>query len=278
MDLVQTPIEQYELKGRTIHVKRDDLVGDGIIMPRWSKIEGIKQILKSDTVDKSKPLVHLSVYGSWTGWVLSELCKEVGIKFISAYPESKKFPMELLDKVKENGAELYPMKPNMMKILENQLKTVCKEKGWQMLPYAFNHPMYVKYMGERMKEVLEKKSYDHLVVSMGSGVTACGLIKEFLNYNSWQDLLSNDKQVHSITMSSLKSTRKILAGNGVDDLNNIHIYESEFAFDDMMKDYEVPFNCNEFWDKKMWYWLEQNIDSLEGDILFWNIGGKYLSE
>jgi len=25
----------------------------------------------------------------------------------------------------------------------------------------------------------------------------------------------------------------------------------------------------------MWFWLEQNIESLDGKILFWNIGGSY---
>ena len=76
MGLVQTPIEIYKLKGKDVHVKRDDLVGNGTTLPRWAKIEGIRRILESDDIDKDKPLVHLSVYGSWTGWTLSELCKE----------------------------------------------------------------------------------------------------------------------------------------------------------------------------------------------------------
>ena len=42
----------------------------------------------------------------------------------------------------------------------------------------------------------------------------------------------------------------------------------------MMKNYEVPFPCNGTWDRKAWWWLEQNIEQLEGDILFWNIGGN----
>ena len=54
MDLVQTPLEVYELKGRKVHVKRDDLVGDGVLYPRWAKIEGIRRILQSDVVDKNK--------------------------------------------------------------------------------------------------------------------------------------------------------------------------------------------------------------------------------
>ena len=45
MGLIQTQIEEYKLKGRTVHVKRDDLVGDGINYPRWAKIEGIRKII-----------------------------------------------------------------------------------------------------------------------------------------------------------------------------------------------------------------------------------------
>lgn len=275
MDLVQTPIEIYELKGKQVHVKRDDLVGDGVNFPRWAKIEGIKRILESDAIDKSKPLTHLSVYGSWTGWVLSRLCKEYGIEFISSYPDSKTYPHEILEIIQGNGAKLNPMKPNMMKLLENKLGGIAEKNGWQQLPYAFNHPTYVNYMQSRMKEVLDNQDFDHLVVSIGSGVTASGLIREFLQYTSWKDILKNRRQVHTITMSSIESTQKILNENHAGDLNNIHIYKSPFEFNDFMDDYQVPFDCNEFWDKKMWYWLEQNIQNLDGKILFWNIGGSY---
>jgi hypothetical protein len=274
--MVQTPIEQYTLKGKIVHVKRDDLVGDGINFPRWSKIEGIRQILLSNAVDKSKPLTHLSVYGSWTGWVLSKLCNEYGIEFISSYPDSKAYPKQLLEIIQGNGGKLNPMKPNMMKLLENKLNGVVQEKGWQMLPYAFNHPMYVNYMQSRMREVLDEQNFDHLIVPIGSGVTASGLIREFLKYDTWQDIVKNKRQVHAITMSSIDSTRKILQENHAGDLNNVHLYKSPYAFDDMMDNVtDYPYDMNEFWERKMWYWLEQNIEKLEGKILFWNIGGSY---
>jgi hypothetical protein len=273
--MVLTPIEEYKLKGKTVHVKRDDLVGDGINYPRWAKIEGIRKIIESDYIDKSKPLTHLSVYGSWTGWTLSRMCKDYGIEFISSYPNSKTYPPQILEIIKGNGATLNPMKPNMMKLLENKLGGIAKKNGWQQLPYAFNHPAYVDYMKSRMKQVLEEEDFDHLVVSIGSGVTASGLIKEFLQYTDWKDLLNNRRKVHTITMSSIESTKKILNENKAGDLNNINIYKSPFEFNDFMEDYSVPFDCNEFWDKKMWYWLEENIESLDGKILFWNIGGSY---
>ena len=32
--MIETPIETYQLKGKTVHVKRDDLVGNGTTLPR----------------------------------------------------------------------------------------------------------------------------------------------------------------------------------------------------------------------------------------------------
>ena len=124
---------------------------------------------------------------------------------------------------------------------------------------------------------LKEKEYDNLVVSIGSGVTASGLIKEFLEYgDDWWKLDSESRKVYSITMSAFSSTKKILNENHAGDLKNVILDKSPYEFDDMMDDYEVPFDCNEFWDKKQWYWLEQNIETLKGKTLFWNIGGSYL--
>lgn len=278
MGIIKTPIETYKLSGIEVDVKRDDLVGDGINYPRWAKIEGIRKILESDDIDKSKPLTHLSVYGSWTGWTLSGLCKEYGIEFISAFPDTQRFPQTLLERVVSNGGTLHPMRPNMMAFMQNKLNTQAKENGWQQLPYAFNHTAYISYMGGRMREVLKDREYDNLVVSIGSGVTASGLIKEFLEYgDDWWKLNNESRKVYSITMSAFSSTKKILNENHAGDLKNILLEKSPYAFDDMMDDYEVPFDCNEFWDKKQWYWLENNIQNLKGKTLFWNIGGSYLN-
>ena len=104
-----------------------------------TKIEGIRKILESDYIDKSKPLTHLSVYGSWTGWVLSVLCKEYGIEFISSYPNSKSYPPEILEIIKGNGVKkLNPLKPNMMKLLENKLGGIGKRMVDQQLLYGLS--------------------------------------------------------------------------------------------------------------------------------------------
>ena len=39
--LKDTPTEVYNIKGRKVLVKRDDLMGDGNTLPPWGKLAGI---------------------------------------------------------------------------------------------------------------------------------------------------------------------------------------------------------------------------------------------
>ena len=126
-----------------------------------------------------------------------------------------------------------------------------------------------------MFSILKNNHFDTLVVSTGSGVTASGLIRAF-NINQIQKKRPiNEVQIHSVFMSSLKSVKKILKQNNAL-FKNVNLYPSKFKFSDTMPEYETPFDCNEFWDKKSWWWLEKNINKIKGRILFWNLGGSFL--
>ena len=98
-----TPLELYHIKGREVWVKRDDLMGDGTSLPPWGKLAALFELVKK-YVDKSKPLVHLSVDGSWTAWALGAICQELDIEFYAAHPDSKKISQEYLGLIKE----MYP--------------------------------------------------------------------------------------------------------------------------------------------------------------------------
>ena len=123
---INTPVKEYDLKGRKILVKRDDLMGDGNVLPPWGKMAGIDALLKN--LNPKYPLIHLAVNGSWSGWALSYLCKQRGIKFIYAYPPSKTYNQFILDKAKENGCKFHELKPNMMAILYNRVNSYAKKK------------------------------------------------------------------------------------------------------------------------------------------------------
>ena len=56
---LNTPIEEYNIGNKSIYVKRDDLMGDGINLPPWGKLSALRKVLES--TNPSKPLIHLSV-------------------------------------------------------------------------------------------------------------------------------------------------------------------------------------------------------------------------
>lgn len=265
---LNTPIETYNVDGKSVYVKRDDLMGDGEILPPWGKLSALRNVLLD--VNPTKPLIHLSVYGSWSGWALSQISKELGYEFIMAYPKSKKYPEYMLEKVDRT----LPLKPNMMSILYNKVGSIAREKDYIRLPYAFDHSAYIDTQRKRFREVKEKLDFDHLVVSSGSGVTCLGML---LEHDPFPSLFEpdNKRTFHTVCVSSESSIKKKFSKYQIYDTDNVEIVKSEFAFDDKMEWYDTPFPCNEFWDKKAWYWLEQNISKFDGDILFWNIGGNW---
>ena len=265
---LNTPIETYNVNGKSVYVKRDDLMGDGEILPPWGKLSALRNVLLD--VNPTKPLIHLSVYGSWSGWALSQISKELGYEFIMAYPKSKKYPEYMLEKVDRT----LPLKPNMMSILYNKVGSIAREKDYIRLPYAFDHSAYIDTQRKRFREVKEKLDFDHLVVSSGSGVTCLGML---LEHDPFPSLFEpdNKRTFHTVCVSSESSIKKKFSKYQIYDTDNVEIVKSEFAFDDKMEWYNTPFPCNEFWDKKAWYWLEQNISKFDGDILFWNIGGNW---
>ena len=141
---IDTPLEKYILNGKEVFVKREDLQGDGLLFPRWGKIKAIRNYLEKN-VDKNKPITTLSVDGSWSGWVVSAICEELDIQHIYSYPNSKKFNKNILDYVSSiyPTTKLNPIKPNMVSIMFNGLKTRSIENGTQIIPYGFEHNEFI---------------------------------------------------------------------------------------------------------------------------------------
>ena len=174
----------------------------------------------------------------------------------------------MLDKVESYGATLVPLRPNMMKILYNSMSSMAKEKDWQKLPYAFDHPIYHKYWYDKTKKFFDDSDYDNLVILGGSGVTGIGMIKSFLD----MDNFIMNKKVYIISTSTISSVTSKLKEWECYFPNNTIIKDTPYDFYDDMEDYKTPFPCNVNWDKKAWWWLEQNIENIKGKTLFWNIG------
>lgn len=271
-----TPLETYTVAHKNIDVKRDDLLNGDLDLPPWAKLEGVRRLLESDFFKKDKPIVHLTVRGSYTGWVLSYWGKQMGYDIKIAYPNTKNYGQVMLDKITQYGGELIPLKHNMVAVLSAQTKKMASENDWQMSPDAFNHPIYIDYWTQRSTEFFKENEYDTLVVQGGSGVTSVGLIKGFLGVDYISgSLFESDygkKKIVLVATSSVKTVTNALISNLGAVPSCLKIYKSEYDFYDEMEHLTTPFPCNPYWDKKAWGWIQDNLDKMKGRTLFWNLG------
>ena len=268
---LDTPLEEYKIKGRSVWVKRDDLMGDGINLPPWGKIEAVYNLIDK-LIDRSRPLVILVIPNSYTAHAISAICDELGIELHLCYSDSSKMDMDYLHSIKEKfpNVILNPIMPNVLMVMKGLTRMYSDTVNGQTLPYAFEHELYKNTMEERIKPYADK--FDNLVVSSGAGVTMSGLVRGFMKTELNEFWSQSKRQVWTTVLSTELAITRIIKKNGFQSLN-INLHVSEYELQDTMDWYETPFQCNPYWDKKQWHWLENNIDKLEGEILFWNIGG-----
>jgi len=273
-----TPLEEHLCGEKKVYVKRDDLLNGNMDLPPWAKMEGIRRVLESGELSKDKPIIHLSVRVSYSGWALAYIGKELGFKIKIAYPDTKDYPKKALEKIESLGAELVPMKPNILSIVISSVGILAEKEKYQMMPYAFNHSEYITYFKERTQSIMQKHNFKHLVINAGSGVTPSGILQGFMNFETFGVQSEEDKKyAHLITTASKSSIASMLKKWNVYDRNQTQIHETPHDFFDDMDWCETPFPCNGNWDKKAWDWLKENGCKLDGDVLFYNLGGACAS-
>lgn len=267
----ETPLEEYKIKGRSVWVKRDDLMGDSVNLPPWGKIHAVYNLI-NEVVDKTRPLVILVIPNSYTALAISAICDELGIELHLCYSNSSKINMDELNSIKERFPKvtLNPIMPNVLMVMKGLTRMYSDTINGQTLPYAFEHELYKETFTQRIKPYSDK--FDNLVVSSGAGVTMSGLVRGFMETELNEFWSQSKRQVWTTILSTELAISRIIKKNGFQNLN-INLHVSEYDLQDTMDWYKTPFPCNAYWDKKQWYWLENNIDKLEGEILFWNIGG-----
>jgi len=273
-----TPLEEHLCGEKKVYVKRDDLLNGNMDLPPWAKMEGIRRVLESGELSKDIPIIHLSVRVSYSGWALAYIGKELGFKIKIAYPDTKDYPKKALEKIESLGAELVPMKPNILSIVISSVGILAEKEKYQMMPYAFNHSEYITYFRERTQNIMQKHNFKHLVINAGSGVTPSGILQGFMNFETFGVQSEEDKKyAHLITTASKSSIASMLKKWNVYDRNQTQIHETPHDFFDDMDWCETPFPCNGNWDKKAWSWLKENGCKLDGDVLFYNLGGACAS-
>jgi hypothetical protein len=269
--IFQTPFRPYEVCGRVIQVKREDMCVGG---PRFSKMRGVAEHIIRRPEDR---FGVLDTFHSKAGWGTAFLCSHLGRKAVVFYPIYKDdCGLRIQQReARKCGAELVGLTAGRSAVLYHSAKKILAEKypGAYMLPNALKLQESVDETANELclttpQEFLHGANW---IVSISSGTIAAGVIKGL-------ELLGAKVTVwlHMGYSRPAGSVRKYIyekAGpNGIP----IRIVDEHYEYKDRAK-CDVPFPCNPYYDLKAWRWLRHQIETGRRDfeqaqIIFWNIG------
>lgn len=281
MIINNTPIESYFVGDKTVYVKREDLCApEGA--PPFSKIRGLVPVLKRLKAEGVKTVGYTETSVSMAGWGVAWGCQMLGLKAVIFDPQYKETPSLLAYHRKQwakYDAEIIPIKAGMAKVnyyVSRGLLFDNYDPDWSgkavMLPLGLPFPETIDAAEEEAKRTILATKFDArtIVINVGSGTVAAGVLRAY-----------RDKTVVGVMgrTGSIEGKRKvILKKAGLDRGGFFNNAPKDFRLVDPGWEYtershcDCPFPSHPWYDLKAFQWLVENIKSLEGPILFWNIG------
>lgn len=269
--LHNTAIEPYIINGHTIYVKREDL-STRPPLPPLAKLRGANVLLENLHSRGIRLVGGIDTRHSKSGQGIAAICAELGMGCTIGYPENGEGPPEQLRIAQQLGAELYPLRPNYIRILYYQMKRYVEQKGGYMLPFGIACVESVKAVAEEAKTVPEDLLIGSLVICVGTGTMLAGII---LGVKRLPEIIGISSGIS--THHQMKTIRRLLLEANISPLRLSELAKKLTLFPPIMPyaricNIETPFPSHGNYDKKVWWWLCNNIYSLKPPILFWNIG------
>ncbi|MFT5730204.1 MAG: 1-aminocyclopropane-1-carboxylate deaminase [Desulforhopalus sp.] len=272
--LPHTPIESYNIGNRHIDVKREDMYCRDMIAP-LAKMRGVHVVMEKMKSDGIDTVGVFDFKVSKAGVGISAMANLLGIRCIECYQHYKAYNGKELPAQQQMcqswGAELYPIKASRININYAVGRRYVLEQGGYMFPKGIILDETIDSVAYEVSHDAETLSrYDHLVINVGSGTIVTGLLK---------GLLENGLRPHVHAVSCTDSTihcKKLydyldkLPVNECDEIK-LDVYPAAIEYYSEST-VECPFPSHPNYDRKAWQWLLENIDQLDGEILFWNIG------
>lgn len=259
-----TPIEIYKIKERNIYVKREDL-STNPPAPALAKLRGVYKRMLKIKEQGIKTIAVMDTRVSKSGLGCAVIANEIGgIEVVNFYPHlvSQIGIPETQQKVLDVGHKIEPLKGGRTAVLYSQTKKKANENGWYAMPLGLVVEESVDGVISECENL--KIIPDIIVIAVGSGMMLAGV----------SIALSNKvKKIIGISagMSPARQKKRIMDILGIDLPSNVEIIKSEKSYYEP-EEFECPFPCSIWYDRKAWKWLNDNIDNLNGNILFWNIG------
>lgn len=262
-----TPIEEYNINGKDIFVKREDLFLQEFQpkVPALAKLRGAGVVLRKMKEDGIERVAVFDTRISKSGQGIAFLCKELGMHCLVGFPKLKyqTFLNEPQAIAKELGADVLAVQAGRTAPCYSIFKKEALSRGYCVLPLGITF----KETAEEVAKVSASctKGYNSIIVSTGTGTIACGIA------------LGTEVNVFGIScgMNIVKQQYRILTiCNGLGKMypKNLRLIQTGYDYYQGINTERCPFPTSPYYDMKAWNWLLTHINDFKEPILFWNIG------
>ena len=282
-----TPIETYQVRGRSVYVKREDLCTEPP-GPPFSKCRGLYAKLKKMKREGVEIVGYVETSISMAGWGVAWVAQKLGLKAVIFDPQYLHDPPVTIEihreKWKQFNPIIVPIKAGMTCVNQHIARRILREiygKKAVMLPIGISFDETVSETAKELCRLLDRASWKftppgHLVVCVGSGTICAGLLKGLKKASPRTELIG----VMAYNKRKRKKRKSIFAKAGAKDKGTLFVSNVDFKLVNEKWEYtepsavECPFPCHPYYDLKAWDWLVRHIHTLKGSVLFWNIGSE----
>jgi 1-aminocyclopropane-1-carboxylate deaminase/D-cysteine desulfhydrase-like pyridoxal-dependent ACC family enzyme len=261
----ETPIESYEINGRTVYVKREDLFGI-FPAPPLAKLRGIRALLRRLRAENVRFVGCWDTRVSKLGQGVAAVCALFpGMRCLVSYPTKRgESTPEAITVAKALGAEILPVPGNRINICYGKVRRVVESRGGVMLPFGLECPEAV----DAVRQVAQQTPREYLgggtlVLSCGSGVTLAGLLLGLPVFPARIVALSAGRSLIKLT--------QCLRRHGAVTPRIVEFHEAQVPYARKLND-PCPFPTHPNYDLKAWKFLTEHVDQYSDPVLFWNIG------
>lgn len=267
MWLEQTPIEEYDIQGTNVLVKREDLFSS-YPAPALAKLRGARELLKKMKQDGVTSIAVFDTRISKAGQGIAAICQELNLECIVGFPKLTNVPIAESHNIAASiGAKLIPIKAGRTAVCYHQFAKLAKENYHAVvLPMGLVCAETVQEVSKIAHETVLNTKVRTIVLSTGTGTIASGI------YTGVRELNMAIIGV-SCGMSPIKQWNRIHQlcwPISVD--SRFTIIEPKFEYYDALDTKSCPFPTSPYYDMKAWHWLCEHVERLEKPVLFWNIG------
>jgi len=274
--MITTPIEQYNVNGITVNVKREDLVNP-FPSANNAKSRGVSkhmEMLQKTTNFKAIGILDSGL--SRAGWIVSSLNNMQFNNYFKVYvfmPEKAQnsFYRKM---IVAHGGNLVLQKGAKQSIRYNRAKKHMASLNGYLLPDKLHLPETISEVAEQVCSVEKSLLTGSVIISCGGGTITTGLIDGLVRMNVHPKIYAVMSTSEVSTASRFSYIRKHVKSLFFVKLNMI---PSPYKYSET-PDCKPPFPCDLIYDRKAWQWLINNIDKIQQPILFWNIGGEWSSQ